>query len=53
VTVFLRADNGAVELRVEDSGPGIEEDQIHQAMQPFTAWTTSGTRVRDRAGAGG
>ncbi|HGU9816545.1 TPA: sensor histidine kinase [Enterobacter chuandaensis] len=35
VTVFLRVDGGAVELSVEDSGPGIEEDQIHQAMQPF------------------
>ena len=35
VTVFLRVDGGAVELSVEDSGPGIEEDQIYQAMQPF------------------
>ncbi|MEG5465732.1 sensor histidine kinase [Enterobacter chuandaensis] len=35
VTVFLRVDGGAVELSVEDSGPGIEEDQIHQAMLPF------------------
>ncbi|WP_217479070.1 sensor histidine kinase [Enterobacter chuandaensis] len=35
VTVFLRVEGGAVELSVEDSGPGIEEDQIHQAMLPF------------------
>ncbi|BBS38044.1 sensor histidine kinase [Enterobacter sp. LM3] len=35
VTVYLRADNGAVELRVEDSGPGIDEHLMHQAMQPF------------------
>lgn len=35
VTVFLRVDGGAVELSVEDSGPGIEEDQIYQAMLPF------------------
>ena len=35
VTVFLRTDQGAVELSVEDSGPGIEEDQIQQAMLPF------------------
>ena len=35
MTVFLRVDGGAVELSVEDSGPGIEEDQIYQAMQPF------------------
>ena len=43
VTVFLRAEAGAVELRVEDSGPGIEEDQIHRAMLPFHRRTTSGT----------
>jgi len=35
VTVFLRADGNAVELRVEDSGPGIDEALMHQAMQPF------------------
>ena len=35
MTVFLRVDGGAVELSVEDSGPGIEEDQIYRAMQPF------------------
>lgn len=35
VTVYLRTHNGAVELSVEDSGPGIAEDLIPQAMLPF------------------
>lgn len=35
VTLFLHAEAGEVELRVEDSGPGIEEGLIHQAMLPF------------------
>ncbi|MGT2565922.1 sensor histidine kinase [Enterobacter kobei] len=48
VTVFLRAEAGAVELRVEDSGPGIEEDQIHQAMLPFHRLDNVG----DAAGSG-
>ena len=35
MTVYLRTANDAVELSVEDSGPGIAEDQISQAMLPF------------------
>ena len=35
VTVFLHTDAGGVELSVEDSGPGIEDSQIHQAVLPF------------------
>lgn len=35
VTVFLRAGSGAVELSVEDSGPGIAENLIPQAVLPF------------------
>lgn len=37
VTVYLRTANDAVELSVEDSGPGIAEDQIsrgHAAVSP-------------------
>ena len=48
VTVFLRTDQGAVELSVEDSGPGIEEDQIQQAMLPFHRLDNVG----DAAGSG-
>ncbi len=48
VTVFLRTDNGAVELCVEDSGPGIAENQISQAMLPFHRLDNVG----DTAGSG-
>lgn len=48
VTVYLRMDNDAVELSVEDSGPGIAEDQISQAMLPFHRLDNVG----DAAGSG-
>ncbi len=48
VTVYLRTDNDAVELSVEDSGPGIAEDQISQAMLPFYRLDNVG----DAAGSG-
>lgn len=35
VTLFLRRADGRVELRVEDSGPGIDEALMAQAIQPF------------------
>lgn len=35
VTASLVRDGEAVVLTVEDSGPGIESEQVHQALQPF------------------
>ena len=35
VTAILRMSGGAVELSVEDSGPGIDDELIHRAMLPF------------------
>jgi two-component system sensor histidine kinase TctE len=35
VTAILRVSDGAVELSVEDSGPGIDDELIHRAMLPF------------------
>lgn len=48
VTVYLRTANDAVELSVEDSGPGIAEDQISRAMLPFHRLENVG----DAAGSG-
>lgn len=48
VTVYLRVDNGAVDLIVEDSGPGIAENLIPQAMLPFRRLDNVG----DAAGSG-
>ncbi|WP_432224110.1 sensor histidine kinase [Enterobacter wuhouensis] len=48
VTVFLRAGSGAVELSVEDSGPGIAENLIPQAVLPFHRLDNGG----DAAGSG-
>ncbi len=48
VTVSLRRDGGAMVLDVEDSGPGIEDAQISQALQPFQRLDSAG----DVAGAG-
>ena len=35
VTLSLHYDGNAVLLDVEDSGPGIEDTQIQQALMPF------------------
>ncbi len=35
VTLSLRRDGEGVVMEVEDSGPGIEDDQIQQALLPF------------------
>lgn len=35
VTVSLHRDGEAVLLEVEDSGPGIDDAQIQQALMPF------------------
>lgn len=48
VTVSLRRDGGVMVLDVEDSGPGIEDAQISQALQPFQRLDNAG----DVAGAG-
>ncbi|HCC6167463.1 TPA: sensor histidine kinase [Citrobacter amalonaticus] len=48
VTARLRREGEAVVLEVEDSGPGIEDEQIHQAMLPFHRLENAGTE----AGAG-
>lgn len=45
VTVTLSRDESAVYLDVEDSGPGIEEGQITQALQPFQRLDNVGRAV--------
>lgn len=35
VTARLERDSDAVTLVVEDSGPGIDDEHIHLALQPF------------------
>ncbi len=53
VTLSLRRDGEGVVMEVEDSGPGIEDDQIQQALLPFQRRKMSGiTRCGSRAGAG-
>ena len=42
VTVSLRRDGGVMVLDVEDSGPGIEDAQISQALQPFQRLDNAG-----------
>jgi len=48
--VRVRRDGGAVEIVVEDDGPGIPEDRIADALQPFVRLDTA--RSRDTAGMG-
>lgn len=50
VRVSLRRDGGAAEITVDDDGPGIPEDRITDALQPFVRLDTS--RARDTAGMG-
>jgi signal transduction histidine kinase len=48
--VSVRRDGGGVEIVVEDDGPGIPEDRIADALQPFVRLDTA--RTRDTAGMG-
>lgn len=48
VTLSLRRDGEGVVMEVEDSGPGIEDDQIQQALLPFQRLENVG----DNPGAG-
>lgn len=48
--VFVRRDGGAAEIVIEDDGPGIPEDRIADALQPFVRLDTA--RTRDTAGMG-
>jgi signal transduction histidine kinase len=50
VRVGLRKDGGAAEITVDDDGPGIPEDRITDALQPFIRLDTA--RARDTAGMG-
>ncbi|PEQ13860.1 histidine kinase [Novosphingobium sp. PC22D] len=50
VRVFARRDGGAAEIVVEDDGPGIPEDRISDALQPFVRLDAS--RARDTPGMG-
>lgn len=50
VRVSLRRDGGAAEITVDDDGPGIPEDRITDALQPFVRLDTA--RARDTAGMG-
>lgn len=45
VTVSLHLSGGAVVLQMEDSGPGIEDGQINQALQPFQRLDTCGAQT--------
>ncbi|WP_404482329.1 ATP-binding protein [Novosphingobium sp. BL-52-GroH] len=48
--VTVRRDGGGAEIVVEDDGPGIPEDRIADALQPFVRLDTA--RARDTAGMG-
>ncbi len=50
VRVSLQRDGAAAEITVEDDGPGIPEDRITDALQPFVRLDTA--RARDTAGMG-
>lgn len=50
VRVHLRRDGGAAEIVIEDDGPGIPEERIPDALQPFIRLDTA--RARDTAGMG-
>jgi signal transduction histidine kinase len=50
VRVTLRRDGGAAEITIDDDGPGIPEDRITDALQPFVRLDTA--RARDTAGMG-
>lgn len=42
VTLSLHRDGDAVLLSVEDSGPGIDDHQVHQALMPFRRLDNAG-----------
>lgn len=48
--VSVRPDGDAAQIVVEDDGPGIPEDRIADALQPFVRLDTA--RARDTAGMG-
>jgi signal transduction histidine kinase len=48
--VSVRRDDGGVEIVVDDDGPGIPEDRLADALQPFVRLDTA--RARDTAGMG-
>lgn len=45
VTARLSLESHAVVLDVDDSGPGIKDEQIHQALQPFHRLENAGTET--------
>ncbi|MGK4007328.1 ATP-binding protein [Sorangium sp. So ce1036] len=52
VTVALRARDGAFELAVEDTGPGIPADKRHLLFQRFQQIDASATRKHEGTGIG-
>jgi signal transduction histidine kinase len=48
--VSVLRENGMAVLRVEDEGPGIPEDRIHEMLEPFTRGEAS--RNRETGGSG-
>lgn len=48
--VGLRLRDDRVELQVEDSGPGIQDDQLDRVFEPF--YRLEGSRSRDTGGSG-
>lgn len=42
ITLSLHRDGDAVLLSVEDSGPGIDDQQVHQALMPFRRLDNAG-----------
>ena len=50
--VSVRSEGGAVELVVEDQGPGIPADQLNEVLQPFTRLDRSRSRTTGGTGLG-
>lgn len=50
ITITLRRRNGALQLEVCDSGPGVAEDALHRLFEPFVR--TDSARERNTGGFG-
>lgn len=51
-TVSLLEDNNQIILRIDDTGPGIDEDSIADMLEPFTRGEASRNRATGGAGLG-
>jgi signal transduction histidine kinase len=50
--VRVREEDGAVEMLVDDDGPGIDEDRLQEALEPFSRLDESRNRGSGGAGLG-